>query len=88
MHGWTSEPTAWNTKSFRTVDETVCKLFVFGAYGLEHKELAHRFIHGAKVVMNDGTTFGGESYRGCFRLNMGCPRATLMEALERIAAQL
>lgn len=60
----------------------------FGAYGLEHKELAHRFIHGAKVVMNDGTTFGGESYRGCFRLNMGCPRATLMEALERIAAQL
>ena len=38
--------------------------------------------------MNDGTTFGGKEYEGCFRLNIGCPRAQLLDALERIAATL
>ena len=57
----------------------------FSAYGIPHNVLADRFINEAHVVMNDGTTFGGEAYEGCFRLNIGCPRAQLLEALDRIA---
>lgn len=56
----------------------------FSAYGIPHKELADRFIHEARVVMNDGTTFGGEDYEGCFRLNLGCPKAQLLEVLDRL----
>lgn len=58
----------------------------FSAYGIDHKVLADRFINEAKVVMNDGTTFGGEAYSCCFRLNLGCPNTMLKEALENIAA--
>ncbi|MBU4226335.1 MAG: PatB family C-S lyase [Chloroflexi bacterium] len=45
------------------------------------------FLHKAKVALNDGATFGpgGE---GFVRLNFGCPRATLMQALERMKAAL
>lgn len=57
----------------------------FSAYGIPHNELADRFINEARVVMNDGTTFGGDAYQCCFRLNLGCPRAQLLEALDRIA---
>ncbi len=60
----------------------------FSAYGIPHNVLADRFINEARVVMNDGTTFGGKEYEGCFRLNIGCPRAQLLDALERIAATL
>lgn len=60
----------------------------FGAYGLPHGELAARFVNEARVAMNDGTTFGGDAYAGCFRLNLGCPRAQLQEVLERMAAML
>lgn len=57
----------------------------FSAYGLDHKVLADRFINEAKVVMNDGITFGGDAYSCCFRLNLGCPHAMLKDALENIA---
>ncbi len=45
------------------------------------------FLKKAKVALNDGATFGpgGE---GFVRLNFGCPRATLMQALERMKAAL
>lgn len=41
------------------------------------------FLREARVAMNDGAVFGagGEGY---VRLNLGCPRATLTEALERM----
>lgn len=41
------------------------------------------FLEHAKVALNDGATFGpgGE---GFVRLNFGCPRATLLEGLERM----
>ncbi|MBQ8703675.1 MAG: pyridoxal phosphate-dependent aminotransferase [Bacteroidales bacterium] len=58
----------------------------FSDYGIPHRELADRFINKARVVMNDGTTFRGSEYEGCFRLNIGCPRAQLLDALERIKA--
>ncbi|MDP2975052.1 MAG: hypothetical protein Q8N45_02445, partial [Anaerolineales bacterium] len=45
------------------------------------------FLKKAKVALNDGATFGlgGE---GFVRLNFGCPRSTLMQALERMKAAL
>ena len=36
------------------------------------------------MALNDGTTFGGDAYRYCFRMNLGCPTQTLLEVLERI----
>ena len=60
----------------------------FSAYGIPHKELADRFVNKAKVVMNDGTTFGGKAYEGCFRLNIGCPRTQLIDVLDRIDSVL
>ncbi len=45
------------------------------------------FVQKARVALNDGAEFGpgGE---GFVRLNFGCPRATLAEALERMARAL
>ena len=60
----------------------------FSAYGIPHKELSDRFINEARVVMNDGTTFGGDAYQCCFRLNLGCPKSMLLDALERIAVAI
>ncbi len=57
----------------------------FSDYGFTHKELADRLVNKAKVVLNDGTTFGGSDYENCFRINLGCPRQMLLEALQRIA---
>ena len=56
----------------------------FSVLGLDHDDLRSRLLNCAHVALNDGTTFGGNDYRGCFRINIGCPRATLLEALERI----
>lgn len=60
----------------------------FSDYGLTHEQLKDKLLNEAKVALNDGTTFGGKEYEGCFRLNIGCPRAQLLDALERIAATL
>ena len=57
----------------------------FGAYGMTHEQLKDKLINEARVALNDGTTFGGDAYRCCFRLNLGCPRAVLLDVLERIA---
>ena len=57
----------------------------FSDYGIPHKTLAERLVNEARVALNDGTTFGGTSYEGCFRMNLGCPRSLLLEGLERIA---
>ncbi len=60
----------------------------FSAYGISHMELADKFVNEARVAMNDGTTFGGEAYEHCFRLNLGCPRAVLLDCLDRISKAL
>ncbi len=57
----------------------------FSAYGIPHKELADRLVNKARVVLNDGTTFGGDDYECCFRLNIGCPRSQMLDVLGRIA---
>lgn len=57
----------------------------FSEYSITHEQLKGRLLNEAKVALNDGTTFGGDTYRCCFRLNLGCPRAMLIDALNRIA---
>lgn len=53
------------------------------ALGMSQKELRHFFYHEAKVVMNDGTSFGpgGE---GFMRMNLATPRSNVLKALEGI----
>ncbi|MEO6061390.1 MAG: PatB family C-S lyase, partial [Thermoflexales bacterium] len=45
------------------------------------------FLERAKVALNDGATFG-PGYATYSRLNFGCPRGQLMDALERMATVL
>ncbi len=45
------------------------------------------FLRHAGVALNDGASFG-RGGEGFVRLNFGCPRATLLAALERMAAAL
>ena len=45
------------------------------------------FLERARVALNDGVTFGAEG-EGFVRLNFGCPRATLTDALERMRAAM
>ena len=52
------------------------------ALALSQEELLAR-IAAAHVKVNDGLFFG-EAGRGFIRLNIGCPRAQLTEALERL----
>lgn len=51
--------------------------------GLPHDRLVEFFIREAKVGMNDGAMFG-EGGSGFMRMNLGCPRTTLVKALEQI----
>lgn len=60
----------------------------FSALGLTHEEMRDRLVNRARIALNDGTAFGGNAYRNCFRINLGCPRATLREAVDRIASCL
>lgn len=61
----------------------------FSGYGLKHGEIKRLLIEKAKVALNDGTAFSpnpdDEATQCRFRLNIGCPRAILKEALDRIA---
>ena len=45
------------------------------------------FKNNARVALNDGKPFGGNS-EGFVRINFACPRATLTEALERMKRSL
>ena len=53
------------------------------ALGLPQEELMHLFNEEAKVVVNNGASYGpgGE---GFVRLNIGCPRIIVAEAFHRI----
>jgi cystathionine beta-lyase len=52
------------------------------------KGIPHEFfLKEARVALNDGMTFGGGG-EGFVRLNFGCPRKTLEEALERMRTAL
>lgn len=54
-----------------------------GFQGSPHKF----FLEHARVAMNEGTVFGAGG-EGFVRLNFGCPRSTLVEAVERMRCAL
>ena len=56
----------------------------FRELGLEAAELRNFLIYEAKIGLNDGITFGKQG-EGFARLNFGCPRVLLSEALVRLA---
>ena len=51
--------------------------------GLSQKELDQLFVDEAHLALNSGNTFGKEG-EGFMRLNVGCPRSTLKQALEQL----
>ncbi|MDR3439716.1 PatB family C-S lyase, partial [Telmatospirillum sp.] len=53
------------------------------ALGMSQPNLVKFMLEEAKVAMSDGETFGAAG-RGFMRMNIGCRRATLQEALGRI----
>ena len=55
--------------------------------GLSQKELDQLFVDEAHLALNSGTTFGKEG-EGFMRLNVGCPRSTLKQALEQLKAAI
>ena len=56
------------------------------ATGLSSQEYADHLLKDAKVWVNPGTMYGAQSGEGYIRLNIACPRALLLEALNRIAS--
>lgn len=52
------------------------------ALGLAHEQLVSLFVDKAGLALNDGEMFG-QGGQGFMRMNAGCPRATLMQALEK-----
>lgn len=50
---------------------------------LSQTELVELFVHKAKVGLNDGTVFGAGG-EGFMRMNIGCPRSLLEEAVKNI----
>ncbi|MBL1224700.1 MalY/PatB family protein [Enterococcus sp. BWR-S5] len=59
----------------------------FSKYGLSDKQLENNFLHKGKIVMNTGISFGPSGSQH-MRLNIACPRETLLEGLNRIQAAL
>jgi len=55
----------------------------FRHYGMKDKELSEFIIEKAKVGLNNGAKFGTGG-DGWMRLNIGCPRSILEEALTRL----
>ncbi|MCC8108433.1 MAG: pyridoxal phosphate-dependent aminotransferase [Planctomycetes bacterium] len=57
------------------------------ALGLDHKELESFMIRDALLFLDEGYIFGAAG-RGFERINLACPTATLIEALERLRTAL
>lgn len=55
----------------------------FREYGISSKELERIMVEDAQLALNKGWMFGREG-EGHMRLNIGCPRDILSEALDRI----
>ena len=55
----------------------------FSEYELTQDELDRRVTEGAKLWLNNGTMFGVDG-KGFQRINIACPRATLVNALGRL----
>ncbi len=57
------------------------------ALGLDHDSLIDLFVNKARLALNDDEMFGPGG-QGFMRLNAGCPRAILTEALTRLSTAL
>lgn len=55
--------------------------------GLTHEQLIDFFVNRAHLALNEGGMFGEEG-RGFMRLNVGCPRSMLLQAMEQLRAAL
>lgn len=51
-------------------------------------EAARRLLGNTKVMLNSGTMYGREAGNSYLRINLACPRSTLMEGLKRIESEL
>jgi cystathionine beta-lyase len=57
----------------------------FNEYGLTDKELIDLATEKAKVALNNGSRFGAGG-EGWLRINIGCPKAVLKQALQQLAS--
>ncbi len=55
----------------------------FREYGLSEEELQEKMLHEAKLWLDEGTMFGEEG-AGFMRVNIACPRVTLVRAMEQL----
>ncbi len=55
--------------------------------GLPQPALVDLFVNKARLALNDGSVFGPEG-EGFMRLNVGCPRILLRQALESLASAI
>jgi cystathionine beta-lyase len=55
----------------------------FREYGMDDAKLQRVLVEEARVALNPGAKFGGNS-KGFARLNIGCPKSMLSEGLSRI----
>ena len=55
--------------------------------GLSHEGLIDLFVNRARLALNDGAMFCREG-SGFMRLNVGCPRSLLAEALDQLQEAL
>lgn len=58
------------------------------ALGISSDELTERLYQEAKVWVSSGTIYSPTAGEGFIRINMACPRAMLLEGLERIASMV
>ena len=70
--------------TFHQSEATFLLWLNFKSWGMTQSELKHFIIHQAKVGLNDGVSFGPDG-EGFMRLNVGSPKALVLEGLERIA---
>jgi cystathionine beta-lyase len=67
-----------------TVPEGTYLLWLdFTAYGLSQETLERKIEDSAHLWLDSGTMFG-EGGKGFFRMNIACPKVTLLEALKRL----
>lgn len=52
--------------------------------GLDHEQLLDFFINHAHLALSDGEQFGKKEGHGFMRMNVGCPRSMLRQALTQI----
>lgn len=58
------------------------------ATGLTSDEAYGKLMKEGRVYVNSGTMYGRRAGEGCLRINLACPRATLLEGMKRMGGVL